>query len=163
MSLTLRHLDDKDLDTLFEWERDPRAVELAAFTREDPSSRDAFDAHYQRIRNDDSITLRAVDDGRGLVGTVASFTIEGDREVSYWINPARWGEGLATAALAELLPLETVRPLFARVAEHNTGSAKVLVRAGFVRVGAETSYANGLGRHIVEHIYQLAWQARQRV
>lgn len=156
MSLTLRHLDDKDLDTLFEWERDPRAVELAAFTREDPSSRDAFDAHYQRIRNDDSITLRAVDDGRGLVGTVASFTIEGDREVSYWINPARWGEGLATAALAELLTLETVRPLFARVAEHNTGSAKVLVRAGFVRVGAETSYANGLGRRIVEHIYQLA-------
>lgn len=156
MSLTLRHLDDKDLDTLFEWERDPRAVELAAFTREDPSSRDAFDAHYQRIRNHDSITLRAVDDGRGLVGTVASFTIEGDREVSYWIDPARWGEGLATAALAELLTLETVRPLFARVAEHNTGSAKVLVRAGFVRVGAETSYANGLGRRIVEHIHQLA-------
>lgn len=44
---------------------------------------------------------------------------------------------------------------FARVAEHNTGSAKVVVRAGFVRVGAENSYANGVGRQIVEHIYQL--------
>jgi RimJ/RimL family protein N-acetyltransferase len=101
--LVLRELDDADLDTLFEWERDPRAVHMAAFTRKDPASREAFDAHYQRIRNDDSITLRAVDDGGGLVGVVGSFTVEGDREVSYWIDPARWGEGLATAALAQLL------------------------------------------------------------
>lgn len=44
----------------------------------------------------------------------------------------------------------------ARVAEHNVGSAKVLTRAGFVRVGSETSYADGVGRDVVEHIYRLA-------
>ena len=90
-----------------------------------------------------------------LVGTVASFTVEVDREVSYWIDPARWGEGLATSALAALLAVETTRPVFARVAEHNVGSAKVLDRAGFARIGAETWYAKGVGRHITEHIYQL--------
>lgn len=44
----------------------------------------------------------------------------------------------------------------ARVAEHNLGSAKVLTRAGIVRVGAETSYADGVRRDVVEHIYCLA-------
>jgi len=77
-------------------------------------------------------------------------------EVSYWINPQRWGEGLASAALVALLRIEPVRPLFGRVAEHNTGSAKVLTRAGFSQVGVETAFADGLGRELVEHIYQLA-------
>jgi len=68
----LRRLDDADLDVLFAWERDPRAVQMAAFTRADPSDRAASDVHYQRIRNDPTVTLRAVDDDNGLVGTVAS-------------------------------------------------------------------------------------------
>jgi RimJ/RimL family protein N-acetyltransferase len=155
VSLRLRRLTDADLDTLFEWERDPVAVQLAAFTRDDPSDRDAFDAHYRRVRGDESNTLLAVELDGCFVGTVSSFTVEGDREVSYWIDPARWGEGIATAALAALLAIETTRPLVARVAEHNVGSAKVLERAGFVRIGTETGYANGVGRHITDHIYQL--------
>ena len=45
----LRMLDDADLDQLFEWERNPRAVAMAAFTR--PIRRRAgFDARYQRVR-----------------------------------------------------------------------------------------------------------------
>lgn len=102
------------------------------------------------------MTLRAVDDDNGLVGTVASFMVEGAREVSYWIDPARCGEGHALAALGEFLRVEATRPLLARVARHNTGSAKVLARSGFVQIGAETSYADGLGREVVEHIFQLA-------
>ncbi|MPZ53764.1 MAG: GNAT family N-acetyltransferase [Acidimicrobiia bacterium] len=156
MTLVLRSLDDADLDDLFEWEKDPRAVEMAAFTRADPSDRAAFDAHYERIRNDPTCTLLAIDDGDGLVGTVGSFTRYDDREVTYWIAPARWGEGLATAALNAFLGVKTTRPLLARVAEHNVGSATVLVRAGFVQIGSATSYAEGVGREVVEHIYRLA-------
>jgi RimJ/RimL family protein N-acetyltransferase len=155
MTVTLRPLVDADLDALFEWEREPRAVAMAAFTRADPSDRAAFDAHYQRVRSNPSNVLYAVDDEGIFVGTVASFTIEGDREVTYWINPARWGEGLASAALRELLQIEKTRPLFGRVAEHNTGSAKVLARAGFEQIGVETSFADGIGREVVEHIYKL--------
>ena len=156
MPVTLRRLDDIDLDVLFAWERDPRAVQIAAFTRADPSDRAAFDAHYQRILNDPTVTLCAVDDDNGLVGTVASFMMEGAREVSYWIDPARWGEGLASAALGEFLRVEVTRPLLARVAQHNIGSAKVLTRNGFVQIGAERSFADGLGREVVEHTYELA-------
>ena len=96
MAITLRMLANSDLDALFEWESDPRAVEMAAFTRANPSDRSAFDAHYERVRSDPSNTLLAIDDDGEFVGTVSSFTIEGHREVSYWIAPARWGQGLAS-------------------------------------------------------------------
>ena len=81
--------------------------------------------------------------------------MDGQRELTYWIDPSRWGQGLATQALQAFLELEATRPLFARVAEHNIGSAKVLARAGFAQIGSETAYANGVGREIVEHIYRL--------
>jgi hypothetical protein len=68
MAITLRTLADSDLDTLFVWESDPRAVQMAAFTRADPSDRTAFDAHHERIRNDPSCTLRAIDDDGEFVG-----------------------------------------------------------------------------------------------
>jgi RimJ/RimL family protein N-acetyltransferase len=157
MNVRLRMLEDNDLDRLFEWERHPGAVAMAAFTRADPSDRAAFDRHYERIRNDPDCTLLAIDDaGDGaFAGTIGSFTMEGDREITYWIDPSRWGRGLASAAVAEFLRIEVTRPLFARVAAHNIGSAKVLARAGFVQVGSDTGHANGVGREVVEHIYRL--------
>jgi RimJ/RimL family protein N-acetyltransferase len=155
MAVTLRPLADADLDALFEWEREPTAVEMAAFTRADPSDRAAFDAHQQRVHSDPANLLYAVDDEGSFVGVVASFTRDGDREVTYWIDPARWGEGLASAALRELLRIDLTRPIFGRVAEHNVGSAKVLTHAGFTQIGAETSFADGIRRDVVEHIYKL--------
>ena len=155
MAITLRTLVDGDLDALFDWERDPRAVEMAAFTRANPSDRGAFDAHHERIRNDPSCTLRAIDDDGEFVGTVGSYTMEGEREVTYWIAPSRWGQGLASQALRALLEIESTRPIYGRVAEHNAASAKVLARAGFVEVASETAFAPGLGAEVVERIYRL--------
>jgi RimJ/RimL family protein N-acetyltransferase len=155
MSIRLRALEDGDLDTLFEWESDPRAVRMAAFTRANPSDRDAFDAHYQRVRNNPSNTLLAIDDGGQFVGTIGSFTMDGERNVTYWIASARWGQGLASQALRAFLAVELTRPLYGRVAEHNVGSAKVLTRAGFVEVRSETAFAPGFGAEVVEHTYRL--------
>ena len=155
MAITLRPLNDGDLDSLFVWESDPRAVEMAAFTRADPSDRSAFDAHYERVRDNPSNLLLAIDDDEELVGTIGSFTLEGEREVTYWIAPARWGQGLASRALREFLAIELTRPLYGRVAERNRASAAVLARAGFVEVGSETAYAPGVGAEIVERIYRL--------
>jgi RimJ/RimL family protein N-acetyltransferase len=155
VTLTLRTLTDGDLDALFGWESDPRAVRMAAFTRADPSDRDAFDAHYERVRKDPSATLLAIDVDGEFVGTVSSFTIEGRREVSYWIDPARWGQGLASRALRALLAIEPTRPIYGRVAQHNGASAKVLARAGFVEIGSDTGFAAGVDAEIVERIYRL--------
>lgn len=155
MAITLRTLVDGDLDELFVWKSDPRAVEMAAFTRSDPSDRGEFDAHYERVRNDSSNLLLAIDDDGRVVGTIGSFTLEGEREVTYWIAPARWGQGLASQALRAFLALEQTRPIYGRVADHNAASARVLARAGFVEVGSETSFAPGVGAEVVEHIYRL--------
>jgi len=155
MAITLRPLADSDLDPLFIWESDPRAVQMAAFTRTDPADRGAFDAHYARVRSDPSNTLLAIDDDGEFVGTVGSFTMDGEREVTYWIAPARWGRGLASEALRAFLAIESTRPLYGRVADHNAASAKVLARAGFVEVASETSFAQGVGAEVVERIYRL--------
>ncbi len=155
MAVTLRPFTDDDLDALFVWESDPRAVRMAAFTRADPSDRSAFDAHYERVRSDPANTLLAIEDDGEFVGTVSSFTIEGDREVSYWIAPTRWGQGLASRALQAFVAIEPTRPLYGRVADHNGGSAKVLARAGFVEVDSDTGFAPGVGAEIVERIYRL--------
>ena len=155
MAITLRTFVDSDLDALFTWESDPLAVRMAAFTREDPSDRRAFDAHYERVRGEPSNTLLAIDDDGEFVGTVGSYTMEGKREVTYWIAPARWGQGIASQALRVFLAIESTRPLFGRVASHNAASAKVLARAGFVEVGSDTGFAAGVGAEVVERIYRL--------
>ncbi len=155
MTLLLRPLRDDDLDLLFRWECDAEAVAMAAFTREDPSDRAAFDAHYRRVRADPANLLLVVEEDGEPAGTVSSFTIDGDREVSYWIDPARWGRGLATAALRLLLEREATRPLHARTAAHNVASEAVLRRCGFAHVGEETAWAPGAGRHVVERLHRL--------
>jgi RimJ/RimL family protein N-acetyltransferase len=155
VAIVLRPLADDDLDRLFVWENDDRAVKMAAFTRADSSDRRSFDDHYHRIRDNPDCTVRAVDDDGVLVGVIGSFSSEVGREVTYWIDPGQWGRGLASAALRSFLDIEPTRPLFARVAEHNVGSAKVLRRAGFVQVGAERSWAEGLGREVGETVHRL--------
>ena len=155
MAIVLRPLADDDLDRLFVSENDDRAVKMAAFTRADSSDRPSFDAHYRRIRENPDDTVLAVDDDGVFVGTVGSFPSELGREVTYWIDPGQWGRGLASAALRSFLDVEPARPLFARVAEHNAGSAKVLGRAGFVQVGTERSWAEGLGREVGETVHRL--------
>src|SRR5512134_3674031 len=116
---------------------------MAVFTRADSSDRRLFEAHYHRIRDNPDCTVLAVDDDGVLVGMVGSFPSEVGREVTFWIDPGQWGRGLASAALRSFLDVESTRPLFARVAEHNAGSAKVLRRAGFVQVDAKRSWAAG--------------------
>ncbi|HET6628048.1 MAG TPA: GNAT family protein [Nocardioidaceae bacterium] len=155
MTITLRALDDDDLNDFFRWESDPAAASMAAFTRPDPTDRAAFDAHYQRVRSDPENTTRAIDQDGALVGMIASFTMEGDRELTYWIDPSRWGRGIASGAVRLFILVEPQRPLFARAAKHNLGSRRVLERNGFVKIGEETSWADGAGKYVVEHIYRL--------
>jgi RimJ/RimL family protein N-acetyltransferase len=155
MGITLRAFADGDLDALFTWESDPRAVEMAAFTRANPSDRAVFDDHYERVRGDPANTLLAIEEDGEFVGTIGSYTMDGKREVTYWIAPSRWGRGIASRALRAFLAIETTRPLYGRVAGHNAASAKVLARAGFVEVGSDTGFAPGVGADVVERIYRL--------
>ncbi|GAA3909971.1 GNAT family N-acetyltransferase [Microbacterium invictum] len=154
--IDLRDLEDDDLDAVFEMMRDPEAIAVAAFTADDPDDRDAFDAWIAGERASDEVELLTVTDRGGFAGTAALFTVEGDREVSFWVKRGLWGHGVATAALRMLVAREAVRPLFGRVAAHNAAGIAVFEHNGFTELSRTTSYAPGLGRDAEVVLYTLA-------
>ncbi|XVV06689.1 GNAT family N-acetyltransferase [Actinosynnema sp. CA-248983] len=153
--VALRLIDDSDLDALFEQMRDPEAVRMAAFTAKDPHDRDAFDRHMATLRTSPNITARAVTHRERLVGSIGCFVIEGDTEITFWIDRSVWGQGIASEALALFLDTVAVRPLYARAASDNVGSLKVLQKAGFTIIGTEVSYANARNAEIEETVLRL--------
>jgi predicted N-acetyltransferase YhbS len=84
--VVLREVEDRDLSVLFEHSRDADAIRMAAFTSPDAGDRAKFEQRWARLRSDASTTNRVVEiDGR-VVGHIASFDLEGDREITYWIG-----------------------------------------------------------------------------
>lgn len=154
--VTLRPVGDADFDALFEFMRDPESVAMAAFTAEDPDDRAAFDAWLRRNLADPETTNRViVGDGR-VVGSIASFVIEGDTEITYWVDRAVWGQGVAGRAVSLLLREVTVRPVHARVASDNAGSLRVLTRAGFEVAGTDKGYAAARKAEVEETVLVLS-------
>lgn len=153
--MALRPIDDADLDVLFDLMRDPESVHMAAFTAKDPDDRGAFDAHMAKVRASPDVTMRAITRDGWLVGSIAGFIIEGDTEVTYWIDRSVWGQGVATRALTEFLQTLEIRPVHARAASDNAGSLKVLLKAGFAAIGTEVSFAPGRGTEIEETLLRL--------
>lgn len=154
-AVTLRAVEDRDLDDFFAHVQDPEALHMAAFTPKDPSDREAFDAHWRRIRGDAAIVMRTILADGIVAGHVASFVMEGEREVTYWVDRALWGRGVATAALGQFLGIDTVRPLRARVAKDNAGSLRVLEKCGFRIVGEDRGFANARNAEVEEYLLLL--------
>ncbi len=153
--LVLRPVTGADDDWLFEQSRDPDAVWMAAFTRPDPDDRVAFDAHRARIRARPDVIERAIVVDGVPAGSIASFVIEGETEITYWLDRAFWGRGVATGALALFLAEVPQRPLFARAASDNTASLRVLQKANFKIINTAIGYAEARSTDIEETILRL--------
>lgn len=151
----LRAVRDDDLDAIFAQMRDPEAVRMAAFTAEDPDDRAAFDAHLVRLRTSPEISIWAITVDGELAGTIGNFAVDDDTEITYWVDRAWWGRGVATRALALLLDRVPVRPITARAASDNAGSLAVLRKNGFRPVGKEVAYATARGAEIEETVLRL--------
>jgi RimJ/RimL family protein N-acetyltransferase len=126
--IQLRDVQADDLPLFFEHQRDPISVAMVAFNSRD---RDAFDKHWAKLLADDSLLKKTVIVDGEVAGHIGSWTVEGKREVGYWLDRAFWGRGVATEALSAFLCLEQTRPLYAGVAKHNVGSIRVLQKCGF--------------------------------
>jgi RimJ/RimL family protein N-acetyltransferase len=126
----LRDVVESDLPVFFEHQRDPDATRMADFPARD---REAFDAHWQRILGDDTLTKKTILFDGQVAGNAVSWNQDGRQLVGYWVGKEFWGKGLATQALAELVGELAVRPLYAYVAKTNLGSIRVLEKCGFVR------------------------------
>ena len=160
MTVSLRPAVVKDIEGYFRLQQDQEAVWMAAFTSAELHDRDAFERRWRRILTDPTVTVLTVLDasGRGApqaVGQVLSFLVEGQREVSYWIDRPHWGRGIATEALRLLLTRVDVRPLFARAAQDNAGSLAVLRHNGFTVVGEDIGPAAARGAMVKEYILRL--------
>lgn len=154
--IVLRDVTDDDLPIFFEQQLDPDAIYMAAFTSRDPTDRDAFMAHWARIRADETIINRTILCDGQVAGSVASFEDAGQLEVTYWLGREFWGKGIATKALAALLEYQTTRPIYARAAKDNAASLRVLQKCGFVITGEDKGYANARGEVIEEYLLTLA-------
>ncbi|WP_448004137.1 GNAT family N-acetyltransferase [Agromyces bauzanensis] len=153
--VTLRATRDRDLDALFAFEQHEEAVRMAAFTAPDPTDRATFDAHWRRLLADPGVDARTVRADGEVVGSVARWFEHDEAEITCWVDPAHWGEGIATRAMRLFLDVLRDRPVRARVAADNAASIAVLEKLGFQRAGSAMSYANARGTEIEELVYRL--------
>ncbi|MFI8188188.1 GNAT family N-acetyltransferase [Streptomyces sp. NPDC085946] len=155
MHVALRAVHDSDLPVFYRQMNDPESLRMAAFTPEDPSDRSAFDAHWARLRSSSGVLVRTVLADGDVVGSAAVYGEPGEREVTYWIDRAHWGRGVATAALRGLLGEVPERPLYARAAADNAGSLRVLEKCGFRVTARATGWAAARGAEIDEVVLTL--------
>lgn len=154
LEIALRDVVEGDFPVLLEHQRDAISSQRAAFGTKDVDA-DAFAARWRKNLADGTTTAKVIVEGNTLVGFVATFLREGKPQVTYWIDRAHWGRGIATAALSELLRLVPIRPMYASAAADNAGSVRVLQKCGFVICGTERAFATARGEEIDEVFLEL--------
>ncbi|MFJ6279359.1 MAG: GNAT family N-acetyltransferase [Actinomycetes bacterium] len=153
--ITLRAVEPSDLDEFFSHQLDPSANHMAAFSAKNPSDRGVFDHHWQNILNDPTVTVRTIVADGDVVGSILAYRDGEVPEISYWIDKARWGQGITTAAVGLFLEEFTDRPLRARAVIDNTNSIRILERYGFTKVGETQGFANARGAVMKELVLEL--------
>ncbi len=124
--IKLRRTENSDLEVLFQFQLDEKANYLAAFTSKDPTDKAAYLEKFKKHLNDPTINMQTILVDETIAGSIAKFEMEGDAEITYWIDTRYWGNGIATTSLKNFLTKEHMRPVFGRVAFDNVASQKVL-------------------------------------
>jgi RimJ/RimL family protein N-acetyltransferase len=153
--IKLRLTEPADLEVLFQIQLDKEAMYMAAFTPKDNANKDAYIEKFTRFLADPTIHNRTIWIDDKIAGSIAKFVMEGNTEITYWIDRNYWGKGIATKALKEFLTIEKTRPVIGRASFDNIGSQKVLEKCGFVKIGTDKGFANARQEETEEFIYKL--------
>ena len=153
--IILRKTEITDLEFFSIFQLDNEANYLAAFTSKDPTDKTAYLQKYTKFLNDRTINMQTIIVQNIIAGSIAKFEMEGEAEVTYWIDKNFWGKGVAAKALKEFLKNENRRPILGQVAFDNFGSQKVLEKCNFLKIGTEKGFANARQAEIEEFIYKL--------
>lgn len=123
-----------------------------------PGSAEAFIARAADDRRDEDVW--AIDDSAGgageLLGVVSLTRMGGGQsEVAYWVAPAFWNAGYASAAVQALVAANPhgARTLFAEVFQDNPVSARVLTNAGFEYLGDAETWSLARGARVPTWTY----------
>lgn len=127
----------------------------AAFVAQDPGNHEAHFQHWNKMLANPAIINRTVLIDGVVVGSVGSWLMENVRQITFWFGSEYCGKGYATAAVKSFLELVNERPIEGRCAFDNFGSARVMEKCGFVKVGTDNYFANARGKEIMEFIFQL--------
>jgi RimJ/RimL family protein N-acetyltransferase len=134
--VTLRDVRPTDIAVFYEFQADPVANQMAAVSTRD---RAAHEAHWDKILQDPATVNRTIVEDDVVVGDIASFVVDDQRELGYRVGREYWNRGIASQAVQLFVAeVEPRRPLFADVAEHNLGSLRVLDKAGFTVIGKQS-------------------------
>jgi [ribosomal protein S5]-alanine N-acetyltransferase len=153
--LTIRNAQESDLEALYQLQLDPEYNRMAAFGSAVPEDRTAFMNHKHKILRDPACLFYTIQLDLEPIGNIGSFFFEGERDLGYGIAKEHWGKGYATRAVQAFLLIEKTRPLGARVAIHNPGSARVLEKCGFVYLKSEHGFSDFLQTTVEEKIFSL--------
>jgi ribosomal-protein-alanine N-acetyltransferase len=152
----LRQTELSDLETLYLFQLDKEANFLAAFTSKESANRESYIKKYTPFLRNPTINMQTILLNGTIVGSLAKFEIEGEAEVTYWIDKKSWGTGVASKALKDFLITEKTRSIRGRVAFDNIGSRRVLEKCGFLKIGTDKGFANARQQEIEAIIYLLS-------
>jgi RimJ/RimL family protein N-acetyltransferase len=152
--IVIRDIHQSDLPVFFQFQLDPEANLMAAFTAKDPIDKDAFEVKWTKMLQDKGIIIKTILYKGKVSGSILKHDWFGDQEISYWIGKEFWGRGIATQAVKLFLSDVDIRPLFARVVNDNIASIRVLERNGFVAFGQDRGFANARGEEVDEIIFK---------
>ena len=153
--IILKRTEIADLEYFFQFQLNKEARYMAAFTPKNSADKTAYLEKYTKLIKTPTVNNFTIVLDGVIVGSVAKFVMEGNSEITYWIDKKYWGKGIASYALKHFLEMEDNRPIFARVAFDNFGSQKVLEKCGFVKIDTDSGYAEARQMEIEEFIYKL--------
>jgi [ribosomal protein S5]-alanine N-acetyltransferase len=154
--IKLRLTEISDLENLFQFQLNKEGGYLAAFMPKDPTDKSAYINKYKKLLNDPTVNNQTIIFDNTIVGSIAKFVMEGNTEITYWIDRKFWGKGIATSSLHNFLKIELNRPIYGRVAFDNFGSQKVLEKCGFIKIGLDKGFSNARQNEVEEFIYKLS-------
>lgn len=85
-TIKLRPTEISDLDILFQFQTDKEGGYLAAFMPKDPTDKAAYIAKYTKLLSDPTVNNQSIIIDNAIVGSIAKFVMEGDIEITYWID-----------------------------------------------------------------------------
>jgi RimJ/RimL family protein N-acetyltransferase len=163
--VALRTPEEEDVEFLHRNINDPR-VRRPIGTATPMGASD--EAEWVEGANDDDVSLLICvsEDPVGTIGLSDINETWGRAEVGYWLTPAAWGEGYATAATDLLVEYGFDQRRLNKVVAHafafNTGSRRVLEKVGFTEEGIHREEAFVNGEFVDVHRYGLLareWRA----
>jgi RimJ/RimL family protein N-acetyltransferase len=94
--------------------------------------------------------------GPEVMGLISLTRIDRDQsEIHYWVAPAYWNAGVASAAVSALVAAnpQSCRTLFAEVFQDNPASARVLTNCGFEYLGDAETFSVARGAKVATWTY----------